>query len=269
MQPTTEVNGARDNWGSAARIGMFIVGGEVVPEAEWWAMAPEGGSVHAARVSARAPWAQWEPGGRSVRLAADLERGAAQFAALRPSAVVVGHTSSSLLGGVGWDEAVVAQLRDRFGPATHVTTNGLDCADALRSLGVQRPFLVLPPWFGDGMLPEATAYVERAGFAPSGVLRHVPDAKWSGLPPESLYAHFMHVEQRTDLLFDQVRAACPATADGILIAGTGFRCVGIVARLEATLGRPVVTANQASLWQCLRLVGVGTPVKGYGRLLEG
>ena len=29
----------RDNWGWQARIGMFIVGNEAVPEAEMWAMA--------------------------------------------------------------------------------------------------------------------------------------------------------------------------------------------------------------------------------------
>ena len=38
-----------DNWGWQARIGMFIVGTEVVPEAEWWAMVPPNVSVHAAR----------------------------------------------------------------------------------------------------------------------------------------------------------------------------------------------------------------------------
>ena len=40
-----------DNWGWRARIGLFIVGNEAVPEAEWWAMAPSGVSVHAARVT--------------------------------------------------------------------------------------------------------------------------------------------------------------------------------------------------------------------------
>ena len=49
----------RDNWGWRARIGMFIVGNEAVPEAEWWAMLPPDVSVHAARVSAAAPWASW------------------------------------------------------------------------------------------------------------------------------------------------------------------------------------------------------------------
>ena len=28
----------KDNWGWKARIGMFIVSSEPVPEAEWWAM---------------------------------------------------------------------------------------------------------------------------------------------------------------------------------------------------------------------------------------
>ena len=27
----------RDNWGDRARFGLFIVGNEAVPEAEWWA----------------------------------------------------------------------------------------------------------------------------------------------------------------------------------------------------------------------------------------
>ena len=35
--------------GWKARIGMFIVSSEPVPEAEWWAMMPSGVSVHAAR----------------------------------------------------------------------------------------------------------------------------------------------------------------------------------------------------------------------------
>ena len=37
---------------------------------------------------------------------------------------------------------------------------------------------------------------------------------------------------RAEALYRQIRAACPAEADGILIAGTGFRCVAIVEALE-------------------------------------
>ena len=44
-----------DNWGWKARIGIFIVRSEPVPEAEWWAMAPSGVSIHAAGVAAPTP----------------------------------------------------------------------------------------------------------------------------------------------------------------------------------------------------------------------
>ena len=124
----------RDNWGWRARIGMFIVGNEAVPEAEWWAMLPPNVSVHAARVTARAPWARWRDDHAGVELEDDLARGCQQFAAMRLSAVVVGHSSSSILGGKGWDEAVVAHLSAMLGAGTRVTTNGLDCVAALRAL---------------------------------------------------------------------------------------------------------------------------------------
>ena len=100
----------RDNWGWRARIGMFIVGNEAVPEAEWWAMAPAGVSIHAARVTARAPWARWREDRSGVEPEEDLLRGARQFAAMRLAAVTVGHSSSSILGGKGWDAATVASL---------------------------------------------------------------------------------------------------------------------------------------------------------------
>jgi len=151
-----------DNWGWRARIGMFIVGNEAVPEAEWWAMAPEGVSVHAARVTAPTPWAAWNADRSAVTLAEDVVRGAKQFATMKLQAVVMGHSSSSILGGDGWDEAVVAALSALL-PGVAVSTNGIDCLAALRALGIARPLLVLPPWFGLPFLDQAAAYLAARG----------------------------------------------------------------------------------------------------------
>lgn len=258
----------RDNWGWRARIGMFIVGSEAVPEAEWWAMRPADVSVHAARVTARAPWATWSADRSRVDLADDLARGARQFAAMRLTAVVVGHSSSSIVGGEGWDEAVVERLCGILGPDVAVTTNGLDCIAALRASKVERPFLVLPPWFNDDTLAKGVVYFQDSGFDPAGHLRHDPGPGWRDLPPGDLYAHGLGFAQDVEALHAQVRAACPGHADGVLIAGTGFRCVGIVEALEQDLGRPVITANQASLWRALRLSRVHAPVSGYGDLFR-
>ena len=259
----------RDNWGWQARIGMFIVGNEAVPEAEMWAMAPPHVSIHAARVTASSPWAPWDTGRTTVSLAEDLVRGCRQFAAMRLSAVVVGHSSSSFVGGVGWDRAVVAQLAEILGPEIAVSTNGLDCQAALQHLAVTAPFLVIPPWYNDASLTAALEYLKAHDLAPSGYLRQDPGIGWRDLAPESLYGHGMGFVQDVESLYQQIRAACPPVADGVLIAGTGFRCVAILEALEQDLGRPVVSANQASLWRGLRRAGVHRPVAGFGRLLRG
>lgn len=259
----------RDNWGWQARIGMFIVGNEAVPEAEWWAMLPPHVSVHAARVTSRTPWARWTADRTGVVLDDDLVRGARQFAAMRLAAVVIGHTSSSVVGGKGWDAAVIGELSKILGPGVAITTNGLDCIAALATAGVQRPYLVLPAWFGDAAVDAAVRYYTEHGFNLAGHLRYDPGRIWRDIPPGELYPHGMGFEQEIQPLYRQIRASCPGEADGILIAGTGFRCVGILDDLERDLARPVVAANQASLWHCLRLAGVNAKITGFGRLLAG
>lgn len=262
-----QVATADDHWGWRARIGLFIVGNEAVPEAEWWAMAPAGVSVHAARVTARAPWARWRDDVRGVELEDDVVRGCRQFAAMRLTAVTVGHSSSSMLGGKGWDKATAAALTPLLGAGAIVSTNGLDTQAALLASNVTRPFLVLPPWFNDQTVAAGVRYYADHGFAPAAHLRYDPGRKWRDLAPGELVAQGLGFEQEVESLYAQVKAACPANADGVLIAGTGFRCVAIIEALEQDLGRPVITANQASLWHCLRSSNVHTPVVGYGRLL--
>lgn len=257
-----------DNWGWKARIGMFIVSVEAVPEAEWWAMLPPGVSLHIARVTASTPWAKWSSNGNEVQFQDDLARGATQFAAMHLSAVLIGHTSSSIIGGKGWDTAVVKRL-SKLGPDGRVaTTNGLDCQAALRICDVKRPFLIFPAWFNDRTIEEGWHYFSDHGFAPAGQIRFDPGQNWQGVAPSKLYAKGMGFDQDVDSLYRQICAECPPEADGILIAGTGFRCISILDALEKELKRPVISANQASLWHCLRLSGLQDRVDGYGSLLS-
>lgn len=65
-----------------------------------------------------------------------------------------------------------------------------------------------------------------------------------------------------------VRAADAPGAEAVLISGTGLPTVGVLERLEAELGKPVLSSNQATLWWALRTAGVGDVVPGHGRLLR-
>ena len=57
-------------------------------------------------------------------------------------------------------------------------------------------------------------------------------------------------------------------ADAVLLPDTAIRSIRILDRLEAAAGKPVLTANQVTLWQGLRLAGVLQPQDGLGTLFR-
>ena len=56
-------------------------------------------------------------------------------------------------------------------------------------------------------------------------------------------------------------------ADGVFIPCTQLRAIEIAEQLERDIGKPVVTAIQASMWLALKMIGIKSPVNGYGTLL--
>ena len=68
--------------------------------------------------------------------------------------------------------------------------------------------------------------------------------------------------------FDLTVANARPDADAYFISCTAVRSLEVIGALEAALGRPVVTSNQAFAWHCLREIGVDDRITGFGRLLE-
>ncbi|PBB28939.1 hypothetical protein [Mesorhizobium sp. WSM3882] len=56
-------------------------------------------------------------------------------------------------------------------------------------------------------------------------------------------------------------------SDALFIPCTLLRASSVIERLESRIGKPVITAHQAMLWDALRLAGYKNPVAGHGRLL--
>src|SRR5262245_28282800 len=61
---------------------------------------------------------------------------------------------------------------------------------------------------------------------------------------------------------DRVLAAQRADADVYLVSCANISGFGVIAELEGRLARPVVTSNQAVIWDALRLVGWREPCDG-------
>jgi maleate isomerase len=53
----------------------------------------------------------------------------------------------------------------------------------------------------------------------------------------------------------------------VFVSCTNYRTFEVIERLEADLGKPVVTSNQATLWDALRTLGVDDDLP-LGRLFE-
>lgn len=167
-------------------------------------------------------------------------------------AIIWGCTSASFIGGLSWARAQARGLAAATGRPASSTT--LAFIEALESLRVRRVQLL-------GAYPEP---VTRA-FIDCLAVAGVSVESWRALDMPDGASSF-----RLALVEEAARfvETLPAGDDApILIPDTAINSLDLVAELEAQCGRPVLTANQVTLWQGLRLLGVEGAIAGAGSLL--
>ena len=69
-----------------------------------------------------------------------------------------------------------------------------------------------------------------------------------------------------DTKIEKAVAAMSRAADALFISCTALRSASVVAKIEARIGRPVITSNQASAWACLEYCHIPAPSLAAGRL---
>ena len=186
------------------------------------------------------------------RLARDpgIGHAARRLAQRGAQAVAYGCTTGSYVLGPDGDAAIAADMRTAAGvPAT--TTSTATVA-ALRELGV-RCLAVLSPHVDD-LNARLRAYLEASGFAVVNLVGLNQRGDIEAIEPAAT----------RDLVISGVDTP---TADAIFISCTGLRTAAIIDDLEAALAKPVVTANQATLWRLAHLTGAPTATPERGRLL--
>jgi maleate isomerase len=249
-----------DGWGWRARIGLLTPHGDIGPEAEFKAMAPEGVSIHAARV----PLGVYGLGGATDQSVArdaayafaepPLVDDAAELLAAAPlHAIAYGFTSSSYVRGADDDAALKARLEARTG-GIPIAIACVSAVLALRALHIQRLALIDPPWFSVELDHLGAEYFRQQGFE---VVYNGP----AGLPADQRAIH-------PGQLYEWVRTHTPKTAEAVFMGGNGLRAIGVIRALEEDLGRPVLTANQVVFWHALRLSGARVVVSNYGQIFD-
>ncbi|GAA2032932.1 arylmalonate decarboxylase [Yaniella flava] len=173
--------------------------------------------------------------GRPERLAEAAEK----LAVHRPQAVMWACTSGSFVYGL----AGAQQQADQLALATGVPAASTSQAfvAALGELGVHRVAVA-----ASYPQPVATLFVEYlvgAGIDITAMSSAGIDtaAEVGGLTP--------------DYVLDLALSNDHPAADALLIPDTAMRTVQLLPELEAQLGKPVLTANQITIWHGLRLAG--------------
>lgn len=149
-------------------------------------------------------------------------------------------------------DAAVEQALQAGKPGARVVTPPMATVRALRALGAKR-ISILTPYLAETSQPVA-AYLAGKGFdiARFTCLGMEDDREMARIAPATL------VELASE--------AMAPDADALIILCTALRAAAAAADIEAAIGKPVVTSNQATAWMCLRLCGDTSAMSQHGRL---
>jgi len=156
-------------------------------------------------------------------------------------------TSGSFIRGASGELALVDAMVAAGAP-TAVTTSGAMVA-ALSHLGITRVAVATP--YDDELTELLGTYLVEHGQALVATTNL------------GLRKHIWQVPYETTAAL--VRKADRPEAEAVFVSCTNLPTYDIIAPLEGELGKPVVTANQATMWASLR--SIGRPAVGPGQWL--
>ena len=136
-------------------------------------------------------------------------------------------------------------------PAVTPSSAGLA---ALKALGAYRIALLTP------YLPETTApmidYFEAGGLT-------VERCACFGLSDDRDMARIDHAQ-----LIEAAVALDSPAVDALFLSCTALPALDVIDAIEARIGKPVVSSNQATFWALRGLAGLSAPAFGAGRLFD-
>lgn len=240
----------KDFYGWRARLGLVYMASSTVMEPECYAMAPEGVSIHTARL----PFKGATVSGITEMMDSErVERATAELATAPLQAIVFGGTSATFLKGVTWDEHIKSRMA-AVSNGIPVTTTTSALLAALSATGMRRVTFVGP--YLDEVTEIGCKFLGDNGYEIAG-------SAGMGISDDIALGE-VPLERVQRLVRDTWRPG----SDGVFISCTNLRTIGAIAALEADLGVPVVSAIQASFWHALRMAGVQERVTGFGSLFD-
>ena len=235
-------------YGWRGRIGLLVPSINTTMETEFWRIAPEGVSVHSARIAGGRHGTPEEL--RSMEGAS--KKAAEEVAMVEPDVVVYGCTSGSFFEGPEWNKKICEQLTAITRAPTVTTAGGM--AACLMAAGHKKVDVVTP-------------YVELTNERLKQFLKaHGIDVVKLGT--FDMLDMFDHAKIQPEEIYAKVKEITTPEADAVFVACTQLRALEVLDLLERDLGKPVYSAVQASAWQAYEAMGVDPRITNCGSLLR-
>jgi maleate isomerase len=236
MMPASRYDGR-----GRARLGIVVPVSNTNLEPDMTLLAPRGVSLHFARAGGYD--VDRIPDEKQMRQYSDtpVDDVIASLAHCRADLIVYGCTSATLAQGPAYDRAFRANIERLAGVPAVTAASALTLV--LRSLGIER-FTFTSPYVAS-LNDLAIDFIEAFGMR---CVRRV-DA------PEPLGNEAVG-DTRPEQIIETALSADHPEAEALVISCTDYRATEAIDELEARLGKPVITSNQASMLVALRRLGI-------------
>lgn len=190
----------------------------------------------------RKPLAQLKP---------ELIQAAEALSDIKPNVIVFHCTANSMESGLDHEKQIVDIIEQASGCPTITTAQAL--TQAFDRVGIKKMVLVSPYVQATNQLE--VNYLSETGYT---VLHE------KGLALDSGAYSTITPEEWQKVVKDNQRA----DADGYFLSCTNTRMIEAITDLERDLGKPVINSNQATIWACLKRMGIQHSDPRLGRLFS-
>lgn len=236
-----------------ARIGLLVPFTNSNLEPDFAMMRPAGVSIYAARMGGYDEDEVPDESQMQGLGAADLDEPLKLLMGVKPDVVIYGCTSATLTHGPAFDRTLAAKIGAQSGAKTVTAAGAL--VHALKTLGVSRIGFASPyvPAIND-MAVQFLADMGIETLARSEVGAALGNHEQGALGPDDVYKLALKADD--------------PEAQAIVLSCTDMRSVETIERLEKTLGKLVITSNQAMMFEALGALNITDPIVGFGSLLH-
>ncbi len=229
-----------------AAIGLIIPSSNRLTEPQFNTYSPPGVGVHVTRLRMTGKFRK-----PLSELKRPLTEAAEALSDVKPGVIVFHCTANSMEQGAAHEKALVEIIEQASGCPTMTTAQAI--TQAFDHCGIKKLVLISPYIQSTNQLE--VNYLTEKGYT---VLHEV------GLGLEThAYAAVTPQEWR-----NVTKKNSRMDADGYFLSCTNTRMIEAIENLEKDLSKPVINSNQATLWACLKHLGVKDHNLRLGRLFD-